>query len=104
MESINTSAFTNIFNYQNNQKLDIESKEAKDAINGLLDTTGDILGSIAGISANVLNLGADIAASAIKIEAQETQQGLFGGLLDAVQNTANGLGDALAESDKKIKD
>ena len=63
-----------------------------------------MLSSIAGISANMVNLGADIAASALKIEASETQQGLFGNLLDAVQNTANDLGDALAESDKKIKD
>ena len=62
-----------------------------------------MLSSIAGISANMVNLGADIAASALKIDAQETQQGLFGNLLDAVQNTANDLGDALAESDKKIK-
>ena len=62
------------------------------------------MGNVAAISANMVNLGADIAASALKIEAAETQQGLFGNLLDAVQNTANDLGDALAESDKKIKD
>ena len=72
MSSINDSAFINLFNYQNNQKLDIDSKDAKDAINGLLDTTGDILGNVAAISANMVNLGADIAASALKIEAQET--------------------------------
>ena len=62
------------------------------------------MGNVAAISANMVNLGADIAASALKIDAAETQQGLFGNLLDAVQNTANDLGDALAESDKKIKD
>ena len=98
MRSINDSAFLNIFNYQNNQKLDISVKEAKNEISGLLDSTANILTSISGISSDMVALTADVTASALKIADQEVKNGLFDNLFNDVQSTASDLSDDLKAS------
>ena len=98
MESINSAAFLNIFNYQNNQKLDTSVKEAEKEISGLLDTTANMLTSIGGLSLDMVALGADVTASALKIADQEVKNGLFDNLFNDIQSAASDLSDDLKAS------